>query len=59
MAEQIFSSSLHDVFIAAVPMAVLAFVIALFLKEIPLATRSTPGESVNDSVEADATVVAH
>ena len=59
VAEQIFSSSLHDVFIAAVPMAVLAFVIALFLKEIPLATRSTPAESVNDAVEADATVAAH
>ena len=34
-----FSASLHDVFLSAVPLVVVALVVALFLKEKPLATR--------------------
>ena len=34
-----FSHSLHDMFLTAVPLVMVAFVIALFLKEKPLATR--------------------
>ncbi len=34
--------SLHDVFLAAVPFALAALVVVLFLKELPLARRETP-----------------
>ncbi|MCW2748427.1 MAG: transporter [Nocardioidaceae bacterium] len=34
-----FSLSLHDVFITAIPVVFLAFIIAFFIKEIPLRTR--------------------
>ena len=34
-----FASSLHDVFLTALPLVALAFVISLFIKEIPLRTR--------------------
>jgi EmrB/QacA subfamily drug resistance transporter len=34
-----FALSLHDVFLAALPVVVLAFVVALFIKEIPLRQR--------------------
>jgi EmrB/QacA subfamily drug resistance transporter len=34
-----FSSSLHDTFLSAVPLVVVAFAVAFFLKEKPLATR--------------------
>lgn len=37
-----FASSLHDVFITALPVVAVAFVISLFIKEIPLRTRDTP-----------------
>ena len=37
-----FADSLHDVFIAALPIVAIAFVISLFVKEIPLRTRDTP-----------------
>ncbi len=37
-----FASSLHDVFLAALPIVAIAFVISLFIKEIPLRTRDTP-----------------
>jgi len=37
-----FSASLHDVFLSAVPLVAVAFVVALFLKEKPLGTRD-PG----------------
>jgi hypothetical protein len=37
-----FANSLHDVFLTALPVIAIAFVIALFIKEIPLRTRNTP-----------------
>ena len=37
-----FASSLHDVFLAALPVVAIAFVISLFIQEIPLRTRDTP-----------------
>jgi EmrB/QacA subfamily drug resistance transporter len=37
-----FSSSLHDVFLTAIPLVAVAFVVAWFLKEKPLATREVP-----------------
>ena len=37
-----FSHSLHDTFLSAVPLVAVAFVVALFLKEKPLATRDAP-----------------
>jgi EmrB/QacA subfamily drug resistance transporter len=37
-----FVRSLHDVFIAGVPFALAAFIIVLFLKELPLATGQAP-----------------
>jgi EmrB/QacA subfamily drug resistance transporter len=36
-----FASSLHDVFLAALPVVAVAFVISLFIKEIPLRTRES------------------
>jgi EmrB/QacA subfamily drug resistance transporter len=36
-----FANSLHDVFLTALPVIAIAFVIALFIKEIPLRTRNT------------------
>ncbi|HEY6737616.1 MAG TPA: MDR family MFS transporter, partial [Actinopolymorphaceae bacterium] len=35
--------ALHDVFLVGVPFGAIAFVVALFLKEIPLGTRHGPG----------------
>ncbi|KAA1400304.1 MDR family MFS transporter [Aeromicrobium ginsengisoli] len=37
-----FADSLHDVFLAALPIVTIAFVFALLIKEIPLRTRDTP-----------------
>jgi predicted transcriptional regulator len=44
---QAFTMSFHDVFLAAVPFAVIAFIVALALKETPLRT------STKQEVEAD------
>ncbi|MGI5159692.1 MDR family MFS transporter [Microbispora sp. CA-102843] len=38
-----FTSAIDDVFLASLPFVALALVVALFLKEIPLAARSTEG----------------
>ncbi|MFI5427419.1 MFS transporter [Aeromicrobium sp. UC242_57] len=38
-----FASALHDVFISAIPIMLIALVLSLFIKEIPLRTRATPG----------------
>jgi EmrB/QacA subfamily drug resistance transporter len=54
-----FSSSLHDVFLSAVPLVVVALVIGALLKEIPLATRQQPADAITDAVEAEAAGVAH
>ncbi len=37
-----FASSLHEVFLTALPFVAVAFVLALFIKELPLRSRSTP-----------------
>ena len=42
LVTEAFSLSLHDTFLAAVPLTVLAVVVALFLKEIPLLGRQVP-----------------
>jgi hypothetical protein len=48
-----FSDSLHDTFLSAVPLVFIALVVALFLKEKPLATRdSAPQASESESVPA-------
>jgi hypothetical protein len=53
-----FSHALQDVFLVAVPFAVLAFVLSLVMKEIPLRTTalvtseaSEPDRAVNGFVE--------
>ena len=43
-----FSSSLHTVFLWAVPVGVVAFLVSLFLREVPL--RGTGGESLAAAV---------
>jgi EmrB/QacA subfamily drug resistance transporter len=45
---QAFSNSLHTVFLLAVPVGVLAFVVSLFLREVPL--RDSGGESLAAAV---------
>jgi EmrB/QacA subfamily drug resistance transporter len=47
-----FSRSLHDTFLSAVPLVAVALVVALFLKEKPLATRDAPAPLDADAVEA-------
>jgi len=37
-----FSSALHDVFLSAVPLVLIALAVAFFIKEVPLGTRATP-----------------
>jgi EmrB/QacA subfamily drug resistance transporter len=41
-----FSQSLHDVFVWAIPVVMVALAVAFFIKEVPLKMRSVPGESV-------------
>jgi EmrB/QacA subfamily drug resistance transporter len=49
-----FVRSLHDVFLAGVPFALAAFVIVLFLKELPLATgRPEPGPAPEGGAEPE------
>ncbi|HET7690929.1 MAG TPA: MDR family MFS transporter [Nocardioidaceae bacterium] len=52
-----FADALQDVFVAAIPLVVVAFVIGLLLKEIPLATRQQPAESITEAVDPEAAVV--
>jgi len=44
-----FSDAMSDMFLVAVPIVLVALVIGLFLKEIPLATRDTPAQPDEDS----------
>jgi len=44
LVTQAFSLSLHDTFLTAVPLTLVALVVALFLKEVPLTGRATPQE---------------
>jgi MFS family permease len=45
MVTEAFSLALHDVFLSAVPLTLVALGVALFLKEVPLAGRQSPSES--------------
>jgi hypothetical protein len=56
-----FSSSLHDVFLSAVPLVAVAFVVAFFLKEKPLAQRdpATPAAPTEAPADAAEPVVTH
>ncbi|QNN51643.1 MDR family MFS transporter [Nocardioides mesophilus] len=38
-----FSAALHDVFLTAVPLVLVAFVVAMFIKEVPLGERTAAG----------------
>ncbi|MBC7631481.1 MDR family MFS transporter [Aeromicrobium sp.] len=49
-----FSASLHDVFLTALPVVAVAFVISLFIKEIPLRTRDTPAPAAKPGPERQA-----
>ncbi len=49
-----FADSLRDVFLTAIPLVVVALVIGVFLKEVPLAVRQQPSDGVTDAVEAEA-----
>jgi MFS family permease len=42
MVTEAFSLALHDVFLSAVPLTLLALAVALFLKEVPLTGRAAP-----------------
>ena len=63
LVTEAFSLALHDVFLAAVPLTLLALVAALFLKEVPLGERdapaqtssSTPGSTAGSPSAADST----
>jgi EmrB/QacA subfamily drug resistance transporter len=47
-----FSSSLSDMFLTAVPLVLVALIVALFLKEVPLATRQQPAQAATDAPAA-------
>jgi EmrB/QacA subfamily drug resistance transporter len=47
------SDSLHVVFLTAVPILVIAFVITLFLREVPLGARAKPPATVAESLGMD------
>jgi hypothetical protein len=53
-----FSSSLHDVFLSAVPLVAVALLVAFFLKEKPLATRDNTATPTATTVEPEV-VVTH
>jgi Major Facilitator Superfamily len=57
-----FSQSLHDVFLTAVPLVVVALVVAFFIKEKPLASRENPAAGAPrdaDGADEPEVVVAH
>jgi hypothetical protein len=59
LVTQAFSGALHDTFLAAVPLTLVALGVALFLKEVPLAGRQTPpsesGSTTGSEMAADST----
>jgi EmrB/QacA subfamily drug resistance transporter len=54
-----FTQALHDVFLVGVPFVMLAFVVALFLREIPLQTRATAPAGPGPSGESTPAPVVH
>ena len=57
LVTQAFSLSLHDTFLAAVPVTLLALGVAFFLKEVPLAGRQAPAAPVSASESGEPAVV--
>ena len=57
LVTQAFSLSLHDTFLAAVPLTLLALGVALFLKEVPLAGRQASEAPVSASESGAPAVV--
>ena len=51
---QAFSGALHDTFLSAVPLTLVALVVALFLKEVPLAGRQSTSVSGSNEGSASA-----
>ena len=59
LVTQAFSGALHDTFLSAVPLTLVALVVALFLKEVPLTGRQTTSASgSNEGSEAAASSVS-
>jgi hypothetical protein len=59
IVETAFSRSLSDMFLTAVPLVVLAGVVALFIKELPLGARQATGqESATSSPDSSESSVA-
>ncbi len=54
---QAFADSLHDVFLWAVPVVVVALVVSFFIKEVPLKMRTDPNQAAQ--TEADEVALAH
>ncbi|MGZ4436137.1 MAG: DHA2 family efflux MFS transporter permease subunit [Nocardioides sp.] len=56
-----FSNALHDTFLSAVPLTLVALVVALFLKEKPLTGRTAPapGQPGAEQAESPEVMVAH
>ena len=55
-----FTQSMDDVFLVAVPFMVIALVVALTMREKPLAGRTTPQtQHTSDAKEAEQLVAAH
>jgi len=50
------AQAVHTVFLWAIPATVLVFVLALFIKEVPLRGRATPGEEAAPAPEAEALI---
>jgi hypothetical protein len=48
---QAFVSSFHDMFLLTIPFALLAFVVALFLKEVPLHGAHAPDMALDETYE--------
>ncbi len=58
LVTQAFSMSLHDTFLAAVPLTLIAVVVALFLKEVPLTGREGPPQAPAPEEDSSAGVSA-
>lgn len=52
-----FSGALSDVFLAGIPIAIIALVVAFFLKEIPLRSGAPSGEAALEAAEFEASSV--
>ena len=55
LVQEAFSRSIDEMFLTAVPIVVVAGLIALFIKEVPLGTRQVPAESAPEPEEPPVT----